>query len=157
LSTRDQAPAASIDSATLLADHLHAINRVLRRSIEAEAQRLPVPLTRPQVLALQVLVEADPQSGLSLSELSEQMGLAHSTVSGIVTRLQERGLVQRATRADDRRHIRIQLTDPVRGWVDHELPTLRRRPLETALKRLGDERTTVIVDALAELRRLLET
>jgi DNA-binding IclR family transcriptional regulator len=44
------------------------------------------------VHALQVLVDEmrDRGSRLSLSELSRRMGLAHSTVSGIVTRLERR-------------------------------------------------------------------
>ncbi len=72
-------------------------------------------LTPPQVLALEALVDhhRETGAGLSLSELSRRMGLAHSTVSGIVTRLERRGLLRRTTRPDDRRFVAIELTQPV--------------------------------------------
>ncbi|MGH3794134.1 MAG: MarR family winged helix-turn-helix transcriptional regulator [Pseudonocardiaceae bacterium] len=141
-----------------IADHLAAINQVLRDAISAEARRLPVPLTRPQVLVLQVLMEDDSRSdpGLCLSDLSDRVGLAHSTVSGIVARLEANGLVHRSTRTDDRRHIRIRLTDPVRDWRDHDLPALRQRPLVTVLKQVTAETRAALLDGLATLQRLLE-
>jgi hypothetical protein len=39
-------------------DHLEAIRRVLRESIWAEARRYPIPLTPPQIAALEVLQNA---------------------------------------------------------------------------------------------------
>lgn len=154
-------PAADADAvidAGRMADHLSAINRVLRRTITAQAQRLPVPLTRPQVLALQILVEDDDrsESGLSLSDLSARLGLAHSTVSGIVSRLERTGLVRRSTCTDDRRQIRIELTASVRDWVDHELPALRQAPLVAALGQISAEQRAALLDGLATMHRLLE-
>jgi DNA-binding MarR family transcriptional regulator len=43
-------------------------------------------------------------TGLSLSDLSEKMGLAHSTVSEIVGRLERDGVLRRTTRPEDRRY-----------------------------------------------------
>ncbi|TMK49953.1 MAG: hypothetical protein E6G66_08230, partial [Actinobacteria bacterium] len=71
-----------------IAASLDAIAKVMRRSAWDEARKLPVALTPPQLLAMQTLVEAarpglgsgDPAGeGLSLSELSTRIGLAHST------------------------------------------------------------------------------
>ncbi|HEY2764167.1 MAG TPA: MarR family transcriptional regulator [Pseudonocardiaceae bacterium] len=152
------ADTGTVTDAGQVADHLSAINRVLRRSITARAQRLPVPLTRPQVLALQILVEEDDrsESGLSLSDLSERLGLAHSTVSGIVSRLERDGMVRRSTCAGDRRQIRIELTDSVRDWVDHELPALRQAPLVAVLRQISAEQRAALLDGLATMQRLLE-
>ncbi len=144
--------------AAALADHINAISRLLRQSIESRAQHLPVPLTPPQVLAMETLVEADREGvGLSLSDLSDRMGLAHSTVSGIVTRLEQRALVCRTTWADDRRQRRIQLTDAVRTWVSDDLPRLRQQSFRAALDQLGAEQTAALVGGLALLRQHLET
>ena len=106
---------------------------------------------------MQVLVESarkEPDAGgLSLSELSEHMGLAHSTVSGIVTRLERLGLVQRRTRLEDRRYLRIDFTDRVREW--HDLPALGLGPLAAALELATEDERATVMTGLAVLERLL--
>ncbi|HEX6678895.1 MAG TPA: MarR family transcriptional regulator [Actinomycetes bacterium] len=148
---------AVLEDAARIEAHLQAVRRVLRESIWSEARRYPVPLTPPQVLALRILVDhlRDAGEGLSLSELSRRMGLAHSTVSGIVARLERRSLLRRATRPDDRRFITIELTQPVREWLEHQLPTSRLRPLVAAIGRATMEERSAILVGLATLERLL--
>ena len=145
----------AIDDAARVAAQLDAIRRLVRESVWAEARRYPVPLTPSQVHALQVLVDEmrDRGSGLSLSELSRRMGLAHSTVSGIVTRLERRGLLGRSARPDDRRFVRIELAEPVKA---RDLPASRLRPLAAALTEATEEERAAIVDGVATLHRLLE-
>jgi DNA-binding MarR family transcriptional regulator len=145
------------DDAARIAGHLEAVRRALRDSISAAAASYPVPLTTPQVLALQVLVDEVRASGrgLSLSGLSRRMGLAHSTVSGIVTRLERRNLVARAPDPGDRRYTRIELTDPVRHWVEKDLPASRHRPLAAALAKATGAERAVVLEGLATLERLL--
>jgi DNA-binding MarR family transcriptional regulator len=146
-----------LEEAARIAAHLEAVRRVLQQSIWSEARRYPVPLTAPQLQALRVLVDQlrDTGGGLSLSELSRRLGLAHSTVSGIVTRLEGRGLLDRTTRPDDRRFVTIELTQPVREWLEHELPSSRLRPLVAAIGRATDQERATILDGLAALERLL--
>jgi DNA-binding MarR family transcriptional regulator len=83
------------------------------------------------------------------------MGLAHSTVSGIVTRLERRDLLRRTTRPDDRRFVTIELTQPVKDWLGQELPALRLRPLTAAIGRATEQERTAILEGLATLDRLL--
>jgi DNA-binding MarR family transcriptional regulator len=144
------------EEAAHIAAHLEAVRRVLQQSIWSEARRYPIPLTPPQLQALRVLVDhlRDTGAGLSLSELSHRLGLAHSTVSGIVTRLERRGLLDRTTRPDDRRFVTIELTQPVKEWLEHELPTSRLRPLVAAIGRATDQERATILDGLATLERL---
>jgi DNA-binding MarR family transcriptional regulator len=146
-----------LDDAARIAGHLEAVRRVLRESMSAAAESYPVPLTPPQVLALQVLVDEVRVSGHgpTLSELSRRMGLAHSTVSGIVTRLERRNLVERTPDPDDRRFIRIELTEAVKGWVEHDLPAARLRPLALAISEASARERAVILKGLATLERLL--
>jgi MarR family transcriptional regulator, organic hydroperoxide resistance regulator len=136
---------------------LRGIRKAMRDSVWAEGGDLQVSLTAPQVQALSVLVDdlrAD-GSGLSLSELSTRMGLAHSTVSGIVTRLEQRGLLHRAEHPGDRRYLRIQLAAPVREWVARDLPAARLRPLDAAFEQATEEERAVILAGLTTLGRLL--
>jgi DNA-binding MarR family transcriptional regulator len=151
MSTRD---------AERVAAHLDAIRRALDASIRALAQDLPQPLTPPQARAMEVLADSAQENpdggGLSLSELSTRLGLAHSTVSGIVDRLERDGLVRRITRADDRRYRRIEISAAVRDWLRDELPALRLRPLVTALEHADENDRAALMRSLALLQSLLE-
>ncbi len=152
------------EEAADIAASLDDIGRVMRRSAWDEARKLPVALTPPQLLAMQTLVEVarpgvesgDPGAGgLSLSALSTRMGLAHSTTSGIVDRLERPGLVRRVPRPDDRRFAIVQLADAVAAWVRHDLPSRKAAPLLAALRRATSEERTAIREGLATLERLL--
>lgn len=67
-----------------------------------------------------------PEAGyLSMNDLSEAMRLASSTMTRYVDELVRKGLVQRRSDADDRRVVRVELTE--RG---HEV----RRTLESAMQ-----------------------
>jgi DNA-binding MarR family transcriptional regulator len=143
----------ALDQAARIAAHLAAIQKVLRDSIWAQARRYPVPLTPPQVLVDNMRETAVP--GLSLTELSARMGLAHSTVSGIVTMLEQRGLLRRTTATDDRRFTRIELSQPARDWVQNDLPASRLRPLVTAIGQAPGDELAAILAGLAALERLL--
>jgi DNA-binding MarR family transcriptional regulator len=136
---------------------LEQIRRMLRASIAAQARQMSVPLTSPQMLALETLVEELRTSGggLSLSELSTRMGLSHSTVSGIVDRLEAREFLRRTQREDDRRFIEIQLTDVIQRWLREELPAARTDPLATALANTSAAERASIRDGVVALARLL--
>jgi DNA-binding MarR family transcriptional regulator len=149
--------AAARDVAARIAARVESIRRALRESVWAQARGYPVSLTAPQLQALQVIVEHLRQAGtgLSLSDLSEKMGLAHSTVSGIVSRLERDGVLRRTPRPGDRRYTQIELTDQARQWVEHEMPAARLGPLETAVRKATSEELDAILNGLATLQRLL--
>lgn len=146
-------------AAALIAARIERIRRVVRESISARAREYPVMLTAPQLLALRVLANQLQQAGtgLSLSELSERMGLAHSTVSGIVDRLQRDGVLQRAPRPDDRRYTDIEFTQAARNWVEQDLPAARLDPLQAAVRSASGNELARILDGLATLERLLSS
>jgi DNA-binding MarR family transcriptional regulator len=50
---------------------------------------------------------------MTLGDLSRELELSHSTVSGIVDRLQAKGLVVRKPSPDDRRYVQISLAEHV--------------------------------------------
>jgi DNA-binding MarR family transcriptional regulator len=145
--------------AARVAAQLQAIGRVLSRARWEEARHLTVPLTGPQLVVMKTLVEearlAPERGGLSLSELSERVALAHSTVSGIVARLERRGLVRRRLQADDRRRACIDVTKRVQEWLDHELPTLGLGPLTAAMEQATGAERRAVRAGLDVLERLL--
>jgi DNA-binding MarR family transcriptional regulator len=130
---------------------LSGIRRALRKPLEAEVGR--GELTMPQSAVMRVVVR---QSGISLKDLSREVSLAHSTVSGIVDRLEERGMLDRRPDPEDGRISRIYPTGPVLEWVRERLPALSSGPLASALSRTTDEERLSIEHALRRLRELLE-
>jgi DNA-binding MarR family transcriptional regulator len=94
-------------------------------------------------------------NGSSLKELSKQAGLAHSTVSGIVDRLEKRGMVARKADDSDGRFSRIVVTEVVREFVRDKLPELAIQPLLGALERASPAQRKKIVDGLRTLRAAL--
>ena len=110
--------------------NLRTVRQILREPAEAEFAR--GGLTGPQRSVMHFLVNS---GGLSLKQLSRQVGLAHSTVSGIVDRLEKRGLIERRTDEKDARVTIITPSKVVRDYVRNTLPSLTVNPLSDALRR----------------------
>ncbi len=130
---------------------LTAIRQIIRRPAEAEFAR--GELTGPQRNAMQVLVRT---GGLSLKELSRHLGLAHSTVSGIVDRLEKQGMVVREVNESDRRLTCITVSSIVQEFLENKLPALLAHPLTAALERATLAEREAILDGIGTLKRLLE-
>lgn len=79
-----------------------AMNKVYRKQLAA------LSLTYPQYLVMLVLWERD---GLTVSELSEQLYLNSATLTPLLKRLQQAGLVSRTRSAEDERQVLIRLTE----------------------------------------------
>jgi DNA-binding MarR family transcriptional regulator len=84
--------------------------RRIRNAINCYSKELmkTVGLSGPQ-LGLLIIVKRYPLA--SLGEVSESMFLHTSTVSGIVDRLEAAGYLERHRDLEDRRTVRLQLTD----------------------------------------------
>jgi len=129
---------------------LRAIRQVLRQPFESDIAR--GNLTGPQRSVMQALVHTN---GLSLKELSRQIGLAHSTVSGIVDRLEKRGLIERQTDSGDRRFSRIVPSRLVQDYMRKTLPALTINPLVDALRRASRAERVAAVEGLKTLHRIV--
>ena len=129
---------------------LRGIRRALRRPLETEIAK--GELTAPQTAVMREVVRSE---GVNLRDLSRAVSLAHSTVSGIVDRLEKRGLVERRAGANDGRLSCIYPTTPVREFVLKRLPALSRGPLVRAFEQATLEERTSISVALRRLRELL--
>ena len=132
-------------------EHLRRVRHVLRQPLETEFAR--GGLTGPQRSVMQAVVHAN---GMSLKDLSRSVGLAHSTVSGIVDRLAKKGLLARQSDKKDRRLSLIVTSRQVREYVRSKLPSLTIHPLLEALRRTRPAERTAILEGLRTLRRAVE-
>lgn len=132
--------------------HLRTVRQVLRQPVEAEVAR--GGLTGPQRRVMHFLVHSN---GRSLKELSKDVGLSHSTVSGIVDRLERRGLAERQVDRKDRRISRIVASKRVQNYMRTMLPSLILNPLAQALRQAKPRERLIILDGLRTLRSLVNT
>jgi DNA-binding MarR family transcriptional regulator len=130
---------------------LGAIRQALRRPLDAEVAR--GELTGPQTAVMREVIRSE---GISLRHLSRAVNLAHSTVSGIVDRLEKRSLIERRPDPKDGRVSCIHPTTPVRRFVRERIPKLNRGPLLAALTRASEKERNSIGAALRRLRELLD-
>jgi DNA-binding MarR family transcriptional regulator len=131
--------------------HLSVIRQKLREPLETEFAR--GGLTGPQRMVMQALVQSE---GLSLKQLSAQVSLAHSTVSGIVDRLQARGMVVRSKDKTDGRATVIAPSSPVRDFLANRMPELAISPLTEALRSANDKERASVLRGIRKLRALVE-
>jgi MarR family transcriptional regulator, transcriptional regulator for hemolysin len=92
---------------------LHDVAHQLRVLIDAKAQ--PYNLTRMKWLALAIL---DRQDGISQSELAEKMDIERSSVGRLLDRMEQRGFIRRVPDAQDRRFVRVFITDEGRPLLE---------------------------------------
>jgi DNA-binding MarR family transcriptional regulator len=107
-------------------------------------------LTYPQYIVMLVLWQQD---GLTVRALGEQLHLNSGTLTPMLKRMEQAGLVRRARDKQDERLVRTELTDAGRG--------LRTRALQVPCRiaevmGLPIERLMQIKDDLQEIRQSLE-
>ncbi|WP_239619029.1 MarR family winged helix-turn-helix transcriptional regulator [Cohnella mopanensis] len=114
----------------------------------------PYGLTGPQVRILKELVE---HPGLSTKDLCSRLHMTHSTVSGIADRLEKNQLVVRRKDEQDKRYIRIYVTDAVKSFVDDGIHDFVSSPLMEHLSQLSDIERELIIMGMKVLNKLSDS
>jgi MarR family transcriptional regulator, organic hydroperoxide resistance regulator len=135
-------PTAASEAWALMHELFHASKRRFH-VVASEFELSP-----PQVRALAVL---DPDRPVPMSELAEALHCDNSNVTGIVDRLEDRGLVERRSAAHDRRVKMLAVTE--RGAAVREQLAVRLQEAPEPLARLSPEDQRALRDIM---RRALE-
>jgi len=130
---------------------LRRISRAMER--HSHALEHQVGLTVPQLAVLRQLEAAEP---LSIGDLTRSVHLSQATVTGILDRLERRGLVRRRRDARDRRKVHVRLTEAGAEAVRRAPPLLHERFL-AALGRLPDWEQMQILASLRRVVALMES
>jgi DNA-binding MarR family transcriptional regulator len=109
-------------------------------------------VSAPQLYCLLALNDHGP---LPPSQIARYILVKSSTVTGIVDRLEQKGLVQRVRNSRDRRVINIELTDGGRALAQNAPPPIQRTIMD-GLKRVSDERLNEITSGLKLLTDMLD-
>lgn len=120
---------------------MNAVRSIVRAfRVNTRAIELKMGISLAQLFVLQQLTE---RSADSLNELAERTATHQSSVSVVVRRLVERGLVSRTSSSSDRRRIEIAVTPAGRALLE-DAPTTIQTQLMTALRRLSrDDQNTL--------------
>lgn len=109
-------------------------------------------VTGPQLWALRIIYN---EGRLSMGELSGNMYLHISTVSGIIDRLEEKGLAERKRDRADRRIVKISLTKEGKRLVQRA-PAAAQGRLLHGLESLSRHAVLTIRSSFEKVVRLME-
>jgi MarR family transcriptional regulator, organic hydroperoxide resistance regulator len=104
----------------------------------------PYGLTPFHYLVLCCLWEED---GLSTTGIADRLKQLGASLTGVVDRMEERNLVYRERSSDDRRIVRVWLTDEGKKLM-HVLPPLGAQTISKATDRLSAVEQATLVDLL---------
>ena len=128
-------------------DSLRRIVQTLRESSRRAEQQLGI--SGAQLFVLEQLADTPAQS---LNELAAGTFTHQSSVSTVVSRLVERGLVTRAPSAEDGRRMEIAISDRGRG-VLQKAPRTAQTSMQEALRRMDPAQVRALADGLQALVR----
>jgi DNA-binding MarR family transcriptional regulator len=128
--TRPVLPTAAQIEVRTIMDALRRIVQALR--VSSRAAEMQLGITGAQLFVLQRLAE---QPAQAIGDLADGTFTHQSSVSVVVKRLAERGLLVRQAAADDRRRLEISLTAKGRSLV-RRAPQAAQVQIVAALQRL---------------------
>ena len=143
-------PPASGTLADLSEQILIALRRVMR-AVDIHSRRLMQShgLTGPQALVLQAVVN---KVEITAGELAGRISLSQATVTDIVSRLEQRGLLTRARSETDRRRVIVRPTLEGIALMEAAPPLLQ----ETFTRRYAGLKQWEQLQLLASLQRIAE-
>jgi DNA-binding MarR family transcriptional regulator len=107
------------------------------------------------IVHLHVLTVLEADGPLAMGRLAEALDVSVASATGIVDRMEQRGLVERRDDENDRRVVHVHSTDAGRH-VFSDLDEHRRRGLTRLLARLTDDELTAFLTGLRAMRAARE-
>lgn len=142
--------ASQTDSARDILDALAPLLAHQRRRWAANCQAHGLSIVGFHVMAL--LEERD---GLTMSQLADELDVALPNATGIVDRMARRGLVERADDPDDRRVVRVRLTEAGHSLVA-EMESARSHRMSRLLALLDSSQQRRLLEAVRDLHAAAE-
>ena len=109
-------------------------------------------ITIPQFTALQILIY---NGDLTIGELSQKMGLACSTITDLIDRMENNQLVVRKKDQKDKRVVRIEVL-PIGYEIVEKVLEERIRFLESKMKGLSEQEKAALDEGLESLYNVMK-
>jgi DNA-binding MarR family transcriptional regulator len=129
------------------------LNRNFNRTLRIEFHGLMQDsgFTFPQLSVISILAKNGKQK---VSDISEKMGLSDSTVSGILDRLEQKGIIERRRNKEDRRVVKIYLSKGSQK-ICQEFHRKRDEYFAHLLKELTEQEINDIIKGLKILNHVV--
>ena len=108
-------------------------------------------LTAPQGMLIGILVR---KGQMKVSDLSDEMALSNSTVSGIIDRLEKNKFVERKRSEEDRRVVMVDVTEDFRKEAKERFKTVEDS-LSSVMELATPEEAEEVLKGFATLDKLL--
>ena len=136
----------------LLNDALVSLRRILRATdLQSKKLAKQSGLTTSKLLALQTIAE---EGEITIGGIAAQANLTQATITTIVDRLQEAGLVQRERATSDKRKVYVSLTEKGRS-VLRDAPTALHERFSQEFDELEEWEQMQIAAVLKRLSNIL--
>lgn len=146
----NDAPATAVEAPSELIDHvvedLHGMIGSLRCAGTGRMVKAGISMTH-----LHILWVLEHHGDLPMSRLAELLDVSLSNATGLIDRMEERGLVVRSRVPDDRRVV-IVAASPEGARQRDEIEALKQDNMRAILERLTPEQLTRLHSAVGDLR-----
>lgn len=131
---------------------LISLRRIIR-AVDLHSKQLvhKHKLTGPQLIVLREIMR---QENVTIGELAKRASLSNATVTGIVDRLEKRGLVVRSRGDKDRRQVLVSATTAADS-VMAEAPPLLQEQFLVALEELDAGERSRMLESLERIARMM--
>jgi len=130
-------------------DELNGAVRLLRCASTGRMVKQGISMTH-----LHVMWRLEESGELPMSRLADYLDVALSNATGLVDRMEERGLVTRSRVSDDRRVVLVRLTSSGQDILD-EVQIMKRDLMNGILERLDERQLARLHGGLRDLRRAI--
>ena len=142
-----------MEESSRIEEMLTAMKRIMsliKQNFERDFKKMQV--TQSQILVMRVLNQ---YGDMKVSDISRELDLSNSTVSGIIDRLVEKKIVKRKRSEKDRRIVMITLAEEYRQPVKKHLNAFAQK-MRRALSTTTEEDLDSIMQGLEKLEKILE-
>ncbi len=138
------------------ADVVHDVERLLRQLTIELRRRGRAILTDFEITPAQfeALVMAEDAPRLTVGDLGAKLGLAYSTVTDLIDRLERHGYVERIRDVSDKRMVRVGVMEKGQALIE-EVLLARRLYLAKILSVMSEDKRLVFVEVLNVLGQQL--
>ena len=152
--TAKRSPLTSIEAQPdLVKEIIHQIRRLMQAGeLYTKELNKNYQVSAPQLNCLLALYENGP---LPASQIAKLIMVKASTVTGIIDRLELKGLVRRVRNSPDRRIINIELTEAGHKLTENAPPPIQRKIVD-GLNKLPRSDVEHVVRGLTMLTQMLE-
>jgi DNA-binding MarR family transcriptional regulator len=149
-----QVNAMAPNNEVVIKDIVESIRRLVRAEyLDSQKMSKQYGLTGPQSLVLRMLIK---KGSLSSADLSRQMYVTPSNITGIIDRLEKKGLVERIRKPGDRRVALITLTQSGQE-LGKTIPDPIEKKFVNQLADLETDHLQILAMAMNQILNLIDT